>query len=66
MKQVKAEYFTYVKGQYVLEYKNAKPYTKMLLTCILEHKEAIFLYVQQYYRWIMKAKPMDEFPVFKY
>jgi CRISP-associated protein Cas1 len=64
--QVKQEDFSLVKGQYVLDFKKAKPYTKLLLTCILEHKEAMFIYTQNYYRWIMKNKPIEDFPQFKY
>jgi hypothetical protein len=43
----------------------SEKYTKMFLKDILEHKEKIFLYIQSYYRWFMKDKPLSEFPCFK-
>ena len=32
---------------------------------ILEYKKEIFLYIQAYYRWFIKNKSFDVFPVFE-
>jgi CRISP-associated protein Cas1 len=64
--QIKQTDFIQQKGQWILEYKNAKPYTKFLLMAILEHKQAIFLYAQSYYRWVMQNKTINDFPNFNY
>lgn len=66
LKQINPEDFKCIKGQYVLDFKNSKPYTRWMLSCILEHKSALFMYVQQYYRWFIREKSIEEFPVFNY
>lgn len=64
--QIKTEDFKIEKGQYILQYKNSKAYTKWLLTAIIDNKKPIFLYVQAYYRWFMKEKSMNDFPQFTF
>lgn len=66
LKQIKSEDFIIKNGQYILEYKKSKHYTQLLMQAVLQEKKDIFLYVQQYYRWIMKDKPIDQFPIYKY
>ena len=51
-------------NQYQLTYKNQSKYTKLFMKDILFHKKEIFLYIQAYYRWFMKNKSLNEFPVF--
>lgn len=63
--QIKADDFKQIKGQYVLSYDKSKVYTKWLLGALLEKKEAIFYYTQEYYRWFIKNKTTEEFPYFK-
>ncbi len=57
--------FSYVNGQYRLFGKASQPYVRLLLQSVLAHKQAIFLYVQGYYRAFMRDKPIDQYPVFK-
>ncbi len=64
--QIKQADFKQVHGQYVLDWKSSKPYTQWLLAAILAHKADIFIYVQQYYHWFMRDKPVTELPQFKY
>jgi CRISPR-associated protein Cas1 len=66
LKQINVDDFILKNGQYVLKYDKSKVYTKFIIHSILEHKADIFGYVQDYYRWFMKAKPIEEFPTFKY
>lgn len=66
LKQINFDDFIVKNGQYVLKYDKSKVYTKFIIHSILEHKADIFGYVQDYYRWFMKAKPIEEFPTFKY
>jgi len=64
LKQIDENDFFQKNGQYNLTYKNQGKYTKMFVKDILEYKEDIFLYIQQYYRWFMKDKVLSEFPSF--
>lgn len=66
LKQIKEEDFIYKHGQYILEYKKSKHYTAILLQNILAHKTEMFLYIQGFYRWIIKEKSISEFPKYKY
>ncbi len=50
--------------QYHLSYKKQGKYTKIFFKEILKHKEEIFLFIQSYYRWFMKDKPISDFPEF--
>lgn len=34
------------------------------MKAILEYKDDIFLYVQQYYRYFMKRRSVEEIPIF--
>lgn len=62
--QIKEDDFVLEKGQYRLQYKKSKEYTRWLLMSILEYKAEIFLYCQQYYRCFIRSKPLVEYPTF--
>lgn len=62
--QIREDDFLLEKGQYKLQFKQSKEYTRWLLTALLEYKADIFLYCQQYYRAFMRDKSMDQYPVF--
>lgn len=62
--QIKNDDFLLQKGQYSLKYTKSKEYTRWLLQALVEYKEDVFLYTQQYYRAFMRRKPIDAFPVF--
>lgn len=52
--------------QYQLSYKHSKHYIQHLLAAILEYREEIFLYIQQYYRCFSQGKEIDQYPTFTY
>lgn len=64
LNQFKEEDFTVYNGRYLLNWKESSKYTLIFLNSISEYKEDIFLYIQSYYRAVMKQKDADDFPVF--
>jgi len=66
LNQIKEDDFIVQNGQYLLRYDKSKIYTQWMVACVLEHKEDIFMYVQAYYRWFIKNKPIEDFPIFNY
>jgi CRISP-associated protein Cas1 len=64
LKQIDEKDFYLKNGQYQLTYKNQGKYTKLFLKDILDYKEDIFLFIQNYYRWFIKNKNISEFPCF--
>lgn len=65
LKQMQKDDFREQKGQYFLKIEKNKDYTRWIIQSILEHKEDIFSYVQEYYRCFMRGKPIEQYPVFK-
>lgn len=65
LNQIKEEDFTLINHQHVLTYKESPKYVGLFMKTIIEHKEDIFLYVQQYYRAFMKQEITDSFPVYE-
>lgn len=63
--QIHQDDFNLINGQYRLFSKQAKPYISWLLQNLLDHKDAMFLFVQSYYRAFMQGKDITEFPIFK-
>ena len=53
--QCKEDDFKKINQKYVLEYKNSPKYVKLFLETIIERKEDIFIFIQNYYRSFMKA-----------
>ena len=64
LKQLKDEDFIQLQGQYRLRWDASSRYVQLLMKPILENKEKIFAYVQEYYRCFMKGLPAESFPVF--
>ena len=64
LRQINEDDFFYKDNQYHLAYDKQAKYTSLFLKDILEQKEKIFHYCQQYYRWFMQNKPIEDFPVF--
>ncbi len=62
--QIHPEDFIFIQGQYRIFGKQSQPYISWLLKALLEHKQEIFLYVQNYYRAFIQDKPVSEYPVF--
>jgi CRISPR-associated protein Cas1 len=65
LRQFRFEDFEVRQGRYFLPIARSKEYTRWLLEAILEHKEALFTYVQNYYRCFMRGKPIEAYPVFR-
>ncbi len=63
--QINEKDFTIVQGQYRLFGKKASPYINWMISAMLERKQEIFIYLQSYYRAFMKAKPIEEYPIFE-
>lgn len=62
--QCKENDFEVVNNRWCLKYKSNPQYIQFLMNEILEYKDDIFLYIQQYYRFFMKRKSVSEIPVF--
>lgn len=63
--QCKEEDFEVYGNRWTLKWKKNPDYIAFLMQAILEYKEDIFLYIQNYYRYFMKRKSAAEFPVFE-
>jgi CRISPR-associated protein Cas1 len=63
LKQFDLKDFEIRNNEYHLKKGNGKKYAKIFLEAIMERKEEIFVYLQSYYRTIMKGK--DDFPNFQ-
>lgn len=66
LKQIKADDFLLINGQYRLKWELSPQYTQLLMKPILENKERIFAYIQSYYRAFMKELPAESFPTFEW
>lgn len=64
LKQLQSDDFVERKGQFFLKPEKNKDYTRWIIQSILEHKEDMFSYVQEYYRCFMRNKPIEQYPVF--
>lgn len=64
MDNVKKNDFEVINNRWCLKYKSNPQYIQFLMNAILEYKDDIFLYIQQYYRFFMKRKSVSEIPVF--
>jgi len=62
--QINESDFDVIDGQYRLFGDKAKPYTTWLLEAILEYKNEMFVYVQQYYRAFMQERALGAYPQF--
>ena len=62
--QWKEEDFDLYDMRWVLKYKKNPEYIQFLMKAILEYKEEIFVYIQQYYRYFMKRKSVEQLPEF--
>lgn len=62
--QCKENDFEVINNRWCLKYKSNPQYIQFLMNAILEYKDDIFLYIQQYYRFFMKRKSVSEISVF--
>jgi CRISPR-associated protein Cas1 len=64
LNQIKKDDFDIRKGQYFLKYAKSKEYTRWILHAIIEFKEDMFLYTQNYYRAFIRDKSINDYPIF--
>lgn len=64
LKQLKEDDFILKQDKYYLKTEKNKDYSRWLMQSILENKDNIFLYIQQYYRCFMRNKDIKEYPIF--
>ncbi len=64
LKQIKQDDFLIVNHQYRLKWEESARYIKILMTPILENKQDIFAYINNYYRAFMKDLSPSEYPMF--
>lgn len=57
--------FIIMNHQFVLSWKETPRYVQFFMESLLEQKEAIFLYIQDYYRSFMKDKDPKEYKLFE-
>ena len=62
--QIQEEDFSLVNHQYQLNWKMSQNYVKLFMEAILEEKNSMFLYVQQYYRCFMKQSDISDYPFY--
>lgn len=65
LKQIKEEDFIVINNQYRLKYENSTKYANLFLSAILEEKDNIFKYIQEYYRAFMKGIDSSCFPLYE-
>lgn len=65
LKQIKEEDFMVINNGYRLKYENSTKYANIFLSAIVNEKEKIFTYIQDYYRAFMKGKEIDSYPVYE-
>ncbi len=57
--------FIKTRNGYMLPYDKSKSYMKWLMSPIMVNKEAVFSYIQSYYRAFMRNKPISDYPIYK-
>ena len=58
--------FIVIDNRYHPKYKKSSKYTGVILKSILDYKNEIFVYVQQFYRSFMRDRNINGYPVFEY
>lgn len=66
LRQIKQEDFIVINNQFRLKYVENPKYIKFLMSPIIENKEEIFEYVQQFYRSFMKGNSITEYPRYRW
>lgn len=63
LKQIKEKDFKIIGGKYVLSWENQSRYGKIFFDCLMSRKEEIFLFVKEFYYYMMNDG--RDFPFFK-
>lgn len=61
--QINKKDFEFKNGQYELDWKISKKYTKIFLVAIMENKKEMFYFIKEYYKYFMKGR--NEFPKYE-
>lgn len=62
LKQIDEKDFFIEQGRYALKYSENQKYAKIFMEAIMDNREAVYLFVQKFYRFVMNKK--NEFPRF--
>ena len=65
LNQCKKDDFEVYDNRWCLSYQSSVAYIQFLMKAIRDYKDDIFMYVQNYYRYFMKRKSVEELPIFK-
>lgn len=65
LKQCKEDDFININQRWQLKWENNYKYTAPLVKPLIESKNQLFIYVQEYYRAFMKQKPIAEYPIWE-
>lgn len=65
LKQLQLDDFRESRGQFFLKPEKNKDYARWLMQAILDQKEDMFTYVQEFYRAFIRSKSIDEYPFFQ-
>lgn len=66
LKQIDPKDFTKYQGQWQLSYEKQRKYAEIFLFAIMEYKEDLFVYVRDYYYFVMNGNvPMPQFSIDK-
>lgn len=60
------EDFILIDNRYNIKYKKSSKYVSVLLSSILDYKDKIFIFIQQFYRSFMQNKNITDYPLFEY
>jgi CRISPR-associated protein Cas1 len=60
--QIKPEHFLIDQGRFQLKWEHHKMYTRWILEALLAEKQAMFVYIQGYYRNFMRQSPIASYP----
>ena len=65
LNQIQDDDFQLINNQYVVNYKISPKYVELFMNVLLDNKEEMFLFVQNYYRSFMKGKPEKDYRQFE-
>ncbi len=66
LRQISQDDFSCSKGVYSQNFTEQEKYIRLFVKDILERKEDIFLFIQNYYRWFIREKDIGSFPCFNF
>jgi len=64
LQQINEKDFKFINGRYVLPFNKNQNYTQIFAQSIMDHKEDLYIFVREFYRFIMNPEE-NEFPQYK-